>query len=173
MHFMPFTDQAFESRLKLIPGYGPENFWEVRDKENSIAACAGLWDSSGLVNLCYAREPAAMKIMKSVFGALNHIMKVPKFPAEGENFRVLYIVDYAFDRRKTDAMLALLKYLNNISIDRKQDFLMAMADPEDSLLAVIKKLKPQTETWNVFAKSFKTELPFFSPFYVDIRDMIP
>ncbi|WP_410508403.1 hypothetical protein RSJ42_16865 [Methanosarcina hadiensis] len=70
-------------------------------------------------------------------------------------------------------MLALLKYLNNISIDRKQDFLMAMADPEDSLLTVIKKLKPQTETWNVFAKSFKIELPLFSPFYVDIRDMIP
>ena len=82
-------------------------------------------------------------------------------------------MDYAFDRRKTDAMLALLKYLNNISIDRKQDFLMAMADPEDSLLTVIKKLKPQTETWNVFAKSFKIELPLFSPFYVDIRDMIP
>lgn len=173
IHFMPFTDQTFELRLRFIPGYGPENFWVVRDKENKIAACAGIWDSSELAHLYYAREPAAMKIMKSVFGALNHITKVPKFPAEGEHFRVLYIVDYAFDRGKTDAMLALLKHLNNVSIDRRQDFLMAMIDPEDDLLEIMKKLKPQTETWSVFAKSFGGNLPTFSPFYVDIRDMIP
>jgi ribosomal protein S18 acetylase RimI-like enzyme len=172
-HFMPFTDQTFESHLKLIPSYGPENFWVVRDKDNKIAACAGLWDSSELVHLYYAREPTAMKIMKSVFEVLGHITKVPKFPAEGGHLRVLYITDNAFDKRQPDAMLALLKYLNNLSIDRRQDFLMAMTDPEDDLLAVMKKLKPQTETWNVFAKSFEGNLPTFSPFYVDIRDMIP
>ncbi len=172
-HFMPFTAQTFGSRLRFIPGYGPENFWTVRDKENKIAACAGLWDSSGLAHLYYAREPAAMKMMASVFGALSHITKVPEFPAEGEHFRVFYIVDYAFDKRQNDAMLALLKHLNNISFDRRQDFLMAMTDPEDDLLAITKKLKPQTETWNVFARSFERELPVFSPFYVDIRDMIP
>ena len=153
--------------------YGPENFWVVKDKDNKIAACAGLWDSSKLANLYYAREPTAMKIMKSVFGALSHITKVPKFPVEGEHFRFLYIVDYAFDKKQPDAMLALLKYLNNLSIDMRQDFLMAVTDPEDNLLAVMKKLKPQTETWNVFAKSFEGDLPTFSPFYVDIRDMIP
>lgn len=173
IHFTPFTDQTFESHLKFIPGYGLENFWVIKDKDNKIAACAGLWDNSGLANLYYAREPAAMKIMKSIFGALSRITKVPKFPAEGEYFRVLYIVDYAFDKKHPDAMLALLKYLNNISIDRKQDFLMAITDPEDELLAVIKKLKPQTEIWNVFAKTFEGNLPTFSPFYVDIRDMIP
>lgn len=172
-HFMQFTDQTFESRLKFIPGYGLEDFWVVRDKDNKVAACAGLWNSSGLVNLYYAREPAAMKVMKSVFGALSYITRVPKFPAEGEHFKVLYIVDYAFDKNKPDAMLALLKHLNNVSVDRRQDFMMAMTDPEDGLLAVIKKLKPQTEVWNVFARSFEGELPTFSPFYVDIRDMIP
>ncbi|MDQ1276351.1 MAG: hypothetical protein QG610_1927 [Euryarchaeota archaeon] len=173
IHFMPFTDQTFESRLRSIPSYGLENFWVVKDKDDKIVACAGLWDSSKLAHLYYAREPAAIKVMKSVFGALSHITKVPKFPAEGENFKILYIVDYAFDKRQPDAMFAFLKYLNNISIDRRQDFLMAMADPEDNLLSVMKKLKPQTEIWNVFAKSFKGNLPSFSPFYVDIRDMIP
>lgn len=173
IHFMPFPDQTFELRLRFIAGYGPENFWVVKDKNNKIAACAGLWNSSELANLYYAREPVAMKVMKSIFRALSLITKVPQFPAEGEHFRVLYIVDYAFDKRQPDAMLALLKYLNNISIDRRQDFLMAMTDPEDDLLAVMKKLKPQTETWNLFAKSFEGNLPTFSPFYVDIRDMIP
>ncbi len=172
-HFTPFTGQTFESHLKLVPSYGPENFWVVRDMDSKIVACAGLWDSSELFNLCYAREPAAVKAMKLVFGVLSHVTKVPKFPAEGEYFKILYIVDYAFDKRQPDAMMALLKYLNNFSIDMRQDFLMAMTDPEDDLLEVMKKLKPQTETWNVFAKPFEGNLPAFSQFYVDIRDMVP
>lgn len=172
-HFMPFTDQTFETRLKFIPFYGLENFWAARDKDNKIVACAGLWDSSRLADLYYAREPAAMKLMKSVFGILSLVTKVPKITSEGERFKTLYIADYAFDRRQPEAMLALLKYLSNLSIDRKQDYLMTAADPEDAFLSVAKKLRPQTEIWSVFAKSFEGDLPVFSPFYNDIRDMIP
>ena len=111
IHFVPFTAQAFESRLKSIPSYGLDNFWVVRDEDNKIAACAGLWDSSMLADLYYAREPTIMKVMKSVFGALSHIMKVPKITAEGEHFNFLYIADYAFDKGRPDAMLTLLKQL--------------------------------------------------------------
>lgn len=173
IHFVPFTAQAFESRLKSIPSYGLDNFWVVRDEDNQIAACAGLWDSSMLADLYYAREPTIMKVMKSVFGALSHITKVPKITAEGEHFNSLYIADYAFDKVRPDAMLTLLKHLSNLSIDMKQDFLMTAIDPEDDFLEVMKKLKPQIETWSIFAKPLEGDLPSFSPFYVDIRDMIP
>ncbi len=172
-HFMPFTDQTFETRLKLIPFYGLENFWAARDKNNKIEACAGLWNSSKLADLYYAREPAAMKLMRSILGILSYVTKVPKIPAEGEHFKMFYIADYAFDRRQPEAMLALLKYLSNLSIDRKQDYLNTATDPEDALLSVMKKLKPQIEIWSIFAKSFEGDLPIFSPFYTDIRDMIP
>jgi ribosomal protein S18 acetylase RimI-like enzyme len=172
-HFVPFTGQTFESRLKSIPSYGSENFWVARDEDNKIMACAGLWDNCRLGNLYYAREPAIMKMMKSVFGVLSHITKVPKIAAEGEHFNLRYIADYAFDEGRPDAMLALLKYLSNLSIDMKQDYLMTAIDPEDAFLEVMKKLKPQIETWSIFAKSFEGHLPTFSPFYVDIRDMIP
>lgn len=172
-HFMPFTDQTFETRLKFIPFYGLKNFWVARDKNNKIAACAGLWDSSKLADIYYAREPAAMKLMRSIFGILSLVTKVPKITAEGEHFKTLYIADYAFDKRHPEAILALLKYLSNVSIDRKQDYLMTAADPEDAFLSVAKELKPQIETWSVFAKSFEGNLPIFSPFYNDIKDMIP
>ncbi len=173
IHFMPFTAQTFESRLKTIPSYGSENFWVARDENNRVVACAGLWDSSKLADLYYAREPKMMKIMKSIFEALSHITKIPKIPAEGEFFNFLYVVDYAFDKGQPDAMLELLKCLNNFSIDMKRDYLMTAVDPEDDFLKAIKKLKPQTESWSVFAKPFKGALPSFSPFYVDIRDIIP
>lgn len=173
MHFLPFTAQTFEARLKAIPWYGLENFWEVRDENNKIVACAGLWDNSKLGNLYYAREPAAMKMMRSAFGILRHIMNVPKITAEREHLKLLYIADYAFDKQQPEAMLALLKWLSNLSIDMKQDYLMTATDPDDNFLAVMKKLKPQIETWNILAKSFKGDLPIFSPFYTDIRDMIP
>lgn len=173
IHFLPFTAQTFEARLKAIPWYGLENFWVVRDKNNKIVACAGLWNNSKLGNLYYAREPVVMKMMRSAFGVLSHITKVPKITAEKEHLKLLYIADYAFDRRQPEAMLALLKWLSNLSIDMKQDYLMTATDPDDDFLAIMKKLKPQIETWNIFAKSFEGDLPTFSPFYTDIKDMIP
>jgi len=171
IHFLPFTAQTFETHLKSVPWYGSENFWAVRN-ENKIVACAGLWDSSKLANLYYAREPAAMKMMKSIFGVLSLITKVPKIMAEGERLKFLYIADYAFDKRQPEAMLALLKHLSNLSIDMKQDYLMTATDPEDDFLAVMKKLKPQIEIWSIFVKSFEGDLPTLNPFYVDVRDMI-
>jgi ribosomal protein S18 acetylase RimI-like enzyme len=173
IHFLPFTAQTFEARLKAIPWYGLENFWVVRDKNNKIVACAGLWDNSKLGNLYYAREPVAMKMMRSAFGVLSHITKVPKITAEREHLKLLYIADYAFDKQQPEAILALLKWLSNLSIDRKQDYLMTATDPDDDFLAVMKKLKPQIETWNIFAKSLEGDLPIFSQFYTDLRDMIP
>ncbi len=173
MHFLPFEAQTFEARLKSVPWYGSENFWVVRGENNKIVACAGLWDSSKLADIYYAREPTAMKIMRSIFGVLNHITKVPKVTSEGENLELLYIADYAFDKRQPEAMLALLKHLSNLSIDMDQDYLMTAVDPEDGFLAVMKKLKLQIETWSIFAKSFEGDLPAFNPFYVDIKDMIP
>lgn len=172
-HFVPFTGQSFESRLKSIPSYGPENFWVTRDKDNKIIACAGLWDNTKLANLFYAREPKMIKVMKSVLEVLSYITNVPKIPAEGENFNLLYIADYAFDKERPDAMLALLKRLSNFTIDKKHDCLTTAIDPENAFFEVMKKLKPQIETWSIFAKSFERKLPTFSPLYVDIRDMIP
>jgi len=37
---------------------------------------------------------------------------------------------------------------------------------------VIKKLSPQIETFNVFAKALEGDLPDFSPLYIDVRDLI-
>lgn len=50
---------------------------------------------------------------------------------------------------------------------------MTATDPNDDFLAIMKKIKPQLETWSIFAKSFDGDLPDFSPYYIDIRDMIP
>jgi len=159
IHFMPFTAQTFETRLKSVPWYGSENFWIVRDKNRKIVACAGLWDNSKLGNIYYAREPAAMKIMRSAFGVLSLITKVPKIPDEREHLKLFYIADYAFDKRQPEAMLALLKRLSNLSIDMKQDYLMTATNPEDDFLAIIKKLNPQIETWSILVKSFEEDLP--------------
>lgn len=172
IHFLPFTAQTFESRLKEIPAYGADNFWTVRDENNRIVACAGLWDSSKLADIYYAREPLQIKIMKSVLGALSHFTKVPKIPEKGEYLKNLYVADFAFEKRQPDAMLELLKHLNNVSIDMNKDYMINTIDPEDDFFSIMKKLKPQVDPWTVFAKPLKGDLPTFSPLYVDIRDMI-
>jgi N-acetylglutamate synthase-like GNAT family acetyltransferase len=175
-HFSPFSAESFESHLGSIPGYGLENFWVAKEKEGEgegeVVACAGLWDCSTLAEFCYAREPVSWKVMGLALRSLARFAKVPKIAREGEYFKCHYLTDYAFDRRNPDGMESLLCHLNNVLLEKGRDAFVAMLEPEDQIYPLLKKRQPLIETWHIFAKSFDRKLPDFSPFYVDIRDMI-
>ncbi|VVB70925.1 Uncharacterised protein [uncultured archaeon] len=171
MHFVPFTMESFQSRISAIPGYGPDDFWTVKD-EGRIVACAGLWDCSRLFEMCYTREPLMWKIMGKIMGLLGRLIKCPKIPSEGDFFKLCYITDHAFDSGASQAMLALLGHFNNLLLEARRDYFAAVLDESDPLFGVIGKLKPQIETNKVYAKSLQGEKPAFSPFYVDIRDLV-
>ena len=170
-HFIPYTPESFESYVNGIPAYGLENFWVVKDA-GSVVACAGLWDCSVLGDMCYTKVPLAWKVMRGVFGFLSLFGKTPKIPAEGEYFKVHYVIDHAFEPEGSDAMSNLIGYFNNILVDARRDFFTPFLDQNDPLFEIIKKFKPQADTWYVFAKAIGRELPEFNPFYVDIRDTI-
>jgi ribosomal protein S18 acetylase RimI-like enzyme len=100
MHFEPFTPEAFEARTTTaIPGYGLEDIW-VAKEDGRIVACAGLWDSSVLAEVYYAREPLELKILGKIFGVLDHITKLPKIAGEGEHFKFLFLADWLSCRRQ-------------------------------------------------------------------------
>ena len=170
-HFVPYTSESFESYVDGIPAYGLENFWVVKD-EGNVVACAGLWDCSVLGDMCYTKEPLIWKVMRGVFGFLSLFGKMPGIPAEGEYFKGYYVADHAFKPKSSDAMSNLIGYFNNILFDAKRDFFVAQLDPNDPLFGLIKKFKPQIDTWYIFAKAFEGELPELSPLYIDIRDCI-
>jgi ribosomal protein S18 acetylase RimI-like enzyme len=170
-HFIPYTPESFESYVAGIPAYGLENFWVVKDG-GSIVACAGLWDCSVLGDVCCTKVPLAWKVMRGVFGFLSLFAKMPKIPAEGEYFKTHHVTDHAFEPKSSDAMSNLIGYFNNILFDARRDFFLSFLDPNDPLFEIIKKFKPDIDTWYVFAKAIERELPEFSPFYVDIRDTI-
>jgi ribosomal protein S18 acetylase RimI-like enzyme len=173
-HFSPFSADSFESHLESIPGYGLDNFWVAKDEEDGgkVVGCAGLWDYSTLAEFCYIREPVSWKVLGLVLRSLARFTKVPKIAREGEYFQCHYLTDYAFDRRNPAGMQNLLCHLNNVLLEKGMEYFVAMVEPEDPVFPLLKKRQPQIETWNLFAKSFDGKLPDFSPFYVDIRDMI-
>lgn len=170
-HFIPFTSESFEFYLNAIPAYGLNNFWVVKEDGN-ILACAGLWDCSVVQRMCFAKLPLTLKIMGGIFGFLSLFVKMPKIPAEGEYIKMNYITDYAFKPQSPDAMSNLIGYFNNFLFENKQDFLVAVMDPNDTLFEIMKIFKPQNEIFYLFAKAFEKELPKFSPLYIDIRDTI-
>ena len=170
-HFIPYTPESFESYVNRIPAYGLENFWVVKD-EGKVVACAGLWDCSVLGEMCYTKEPLMWKVMRGLFGFLSLFGKMPKIPAEGEYFKAHYVTDHAFEPESSDAMSHLIVHFNNILFDARREFFVPILDPNDPLFGIIKKFKPQADTWYVFAKAIGRELPEFNPFYVDIRDTI-
>jgi len=170
-HFTPYTPESFEFYINAIPAYGLNNFWAVKEDGN-ILACAGLWDSSVLQRMCFAKLPLEWKIMRGVFGFLSFFVKMPKIPAEGEYCKMNYIIDHAFKPQSSEAMSNLIGYFNNFLFENKQDFLVAVMDPNDTLFQIMKIFKPQNEIFYLFAKAFEKELPKFSPLYIDIRDTI-
>jgi ribosomal protein S18 acetylase RimI-like enzyme len=170
-HFVPYTTESFKYYLNKIPDYGLENFWVVKS-EDEIVACAGLWDSSKLARICFSKEPFYWKVMQGIFGFLSIFTKMPKIPAEGEYFNLYNIVDHAFKSRNFDAMAALIGHFNNHVLDAKGEFFIVTLDPNDVLLDIIQRLRPQIDNWSVFVKSFEKELNDFNQIYVDIRDMI-
>ncbi len=171
MHYAPFTPGSFKARLDAIPGYGLNCIWSAKE-DGRIVACAGLWDSSELEELYYAREPLQLKILGTLFGLLGHVMKLPKIAAEGEYFKFLLLTDYAFSPQAPEAMASILGHFDNLLLEMGEDYLIINLDPGDPLFEVIKRLKPQIESWNVYAKSLEDGLPEFRPFYLDIRDTI-
>lgn len=171
LHFLPFSPGAFEARLSSIPGYGRESIWAAKDG-GRIVACAGLWDISALEEVYYAREPLQYRILGKLFGILGHLVKLPRIPAQGERFKLLQLVDHAFLPQAAEAMAGLLGHLNNLLLERGDDAMLTLLAPDDPLLDVFKRLKPQVESWSVYAKPLDGELPGFHPYYVDIRDTI-
>jgi ribosomal protein S18 acetylase RimI-like enzyme len=171
MHFEPYTVESFSSHLDLIPAYGLENFWAVKE-DKKITACAGLWDSSAISDMYYAREPFSWKAMKAISEFLRPLVKMPKIAAEGERFKIHYLTDHAFEKDHSDAMSNLLGHINNHLQEVGRDYYMATIDPKDNVSELLKKLQPMIEPYDIFAKALDGELPGFSPFYVDIRDMI-
>ena len=179
-HFAPYTPEGFASYLTGIPGYGLEQFWVARSQDGAeggrVVACAGLWDWSVLAEMCYTTEPRLWKVVRALYGFLSLFGPMPRIPAESEFFRVYFMTDYAFEPDHAAAMSVLIKALNNVVLDANRDFFVANLDPDDPLGDVLKKFKPQIDTWHIYAKAIerggKRELPAFRPFYVDIRDCI-
>lgn len=179
-HFEPFSPESFESHLAKIPGYGMENFWVAKEGvggeggegEGDIVACAGLWDCSTLAEFCYAREPLSWKAMGLVLRSLSRFTKVPKTVREGEYFTFHYLTDYAFDRKNPGGMENLLSHLNNVLLEEGREYFVACLEEGDPVFPLLKRRQPQIETTDLFVKSFDRPMPDFSPFYVDIRDMI-
>ena len=73
-------------------------------------ACAGLWDSSQLANLYYAKEPVSLKAMGIIFRVLGRLTKLPNIPSEGEHFNLRLLANYAFYPKHSEAMCELVKF---------------------------------------------------------------
>ncbi|MFZ3148442.1 MAG: GNAT family N-acetyltransferase [Methanothrix sp.] len=171
-HFVPFAKESFEAYASGIPAYGLNNFW-VAKKGGEIVACAGIWDSSYLADLYYAREPAALKAMGKIFSVLGRFIKLPKIAPEGANFNFRMTADYAFDPEYPEAMQDLIGFLNNRLLEAKVDCLLHVTDPEDMSFEIIKRMKPQIEKWSAYTKALNGDPASYRPFYVDVRDIIP
>lgn len=171
VHFVPYTAKSFETHIKNIPGYGMDNLW-IALSNDRIVACTGLWDISMIEKLYYAKEPFSMKVMGVLCHFLDHFTNVPRIPAENEAFTNHQLADYAFRPGSAEAMLNLIRHLNNTILDSQSIAIAALLTPDDPMVEVMKRLKPLEEKWNIIAKSLDDNSANLTPLYMDLRDFI-
>jgi N-acetylglutamate synthase-like GNAT family acetyltransferase len=170
--FVPYTSESFESHLNEIPAYGLENFWVVKEN-GKIIACAGLWDYSSLARICIAKAPLMFEVKRGYIRFLSLFMKMPKIPAKAKYFKPCYITDHAFESKRPHAMSSLIAFFNNILLDNKRYFFGVALDQSDPMFEIIRQFKPRIDTFDVFIKALKGNLPNPSHFYLDFKDMVP
>ncbi|WMW23827.1 GNAT family N-acetyltransferase [Methanolobus sediminis] len=170
-HFVPFTAESFKAHLENIPHYGMENLW-VALSDDRIVACAGLWDLAGMAKIYYAREPTSMRMFRRVLNFIDHFTSMPKIPGENELFDIYYLTDYAFAPDSENAMLNLVRYLNNLVLEANRYYITTLLSPHEPIVPILKELKPDVEHWNVLAKSLDGKAVNIEQLYIDIRDGI-
>ncbi|WMW23810.1 GNAT family N-acetyltransferase [Methanolobus sediminis] len=170
-HFTPFSTESFRDYAEKILGYGLENFIVAKWKGH-IVACAGLWDTSVLMEVTYTKEPMMWKFMTNTYGILRHFVSMPRIPGEGEVCKLHSIVDHAFEQEHSHAMEDILKYCNNLMYDTNCEFFGAYTDPDDPIIGIMKKFKPMYEKLYLYAKPISGKVPDFNRMHVDCRDTI-
>lgn len=171
-HFQPYTNDSFLKYISEIPGYGLENFWVIKEN-GKMVACAGLWDSSEVAQMCFVHEPFSWKLMNGLFHFLGLFTKTPYITGECEFFKLFMISNHAFRPENEKAMHYLIAHFYNQLVDDDKSYLLATMDPEDPVLKIIESFGPQIDKWSLFYKSFMDKELGQHQIYVDVRDLIP
>ncbi|MCE5214253.1 MAG: GNAT family N-acetyltransferase [Methanobacterium sp.] len=170
-HFQPYSEESFQTTINNFCSSGKGNFNLVK-QGNDIVACGGLWDCSNYAEFCFTKQPFSWKIMKGIYDIIQHFMRSPFIPSEGEFFNMYMIFDHAFNTSNPQAIQSLISEYNNQLITEDKSYLLVTLDPQDPLLAELKPFNPMVEKWSLHAKSFKGSLQK-EQFYIDVRDLIP
>ena len=104
-----FDDGELEQRLARWPGFTLEDTLVARADDGRVVGCCTLWDASPVKRYRVIRYGAAMKVARVAVAAASTVLGCPRLPAEGEDFRGMYMTNLSVERESPVVLRALLE----------------------------------------------------------------
>jgi hypothetical protein len=104
-----FEDGELEHRLARWPGFTLEDTLVARAEDGRVVGCCTLWDVSPVKRYRVVRYGGAMKVARVAVAAASRVLGCPALPAEGEDFRGLYMTNLSVERDNPVVLRALLE----------------------------------------------------------------
>jgi ribosomal protein S18 acetylase RimI-like enzyme len=168
--FTPLGIDSFLNRTRQLADYGFKSMLIVKVK-NRIVACAGLWDYSRIFRTSVQHVTTKLKVLTYILRFANLFTTTMKLPSVGEQFRLMYVTDFAFTE-KMDHVRELLKHCLSLSHSCGCNFLVFPLDPLDPAISLISKYRPIRIAYHIYAKNLK-EKPLSTQrmIYVDAMNL--
>ena len=132
-----FDDGELEHRLARWPGFALEDTFVARAGDRIVGVCTA-WDASPVKRYRVERYPRDMKAIKLAVDVASVVLRCPRLPREGEDFRSLYLTNLSIADDSPVVLRALLERVYARAWQRRVHFFSLPLYENDPLARALK-----------------------------------
>jgi hypothetical protein len=154
--------------LARLPGLDLSDVWVLEDS-GQVVACLALWDWTRITRLTVHALPLRFQVLGAVLNTVRRVRPVPGIPAVGETWKQWCLPLIAFEEPKH--LGVLLRYVNNESLRRGADQIVAIRERGDRLGLSMKGLLSLTFAGHLYVKPLQPVLLGSRPVHIPGIDL--
>lgn len=167
--YEPASAHSLAHFIDRMPSYNFDTFFVLEDK-GEILACLGFWDWSQITRVTVNTLSLKMKMIRALFNILRTFRPMPLFVKPGDILKQIVLTPIGF--KDPEHLTVLLRYINNLSIQRGIEQIFCACQKGHNLLKGIKGFIRVDTAVHLYIKSMQDKV-FISdcPIFVDTVDL--
>jgi hypothetical protein len=165
----PCDARTLADYIRRVPEYDYENLF-VLEQGGAIKACLGYWNWGRVMHITVVRLSVKLKIVGLVLDALRLFRPMPKSIKPGFVLKQIMLTPVGFDN--AESLVPLVRYVNNLALEKNIGLIYCVCDPGHTLLASLKDFIRVDTNMHIYIKELKQDLKLkHAPIYMDGIDM--
>ncbi len=164
--YQPADAELLADFVRRTPGHGVDKLWLLRERDGSLAACAGAWDWSAITRLKVVSTTRSLRFWAAVGPVLARFRKFPEFPRGGDQIDQWCLTTIGF--RAPSHVATLLRRINDEALAAGVGWVFLLADDEPWLRPALEGHMCGRAATFLYSRSFTKGVSFDrSPLAVD------